>query len=366
MGIKKILCLVIVLMLCTTAIKSSFAPLKILQTDRARFEPAEGECLLFIGQDLGATGGLDKYNDGYADHFPVPAGVTIYTGFSSGSSSYGYYFSGNDGLKLTANWGAGDNCGQCYLDDDDYKHSMIAIGLSLVGNEKEVASGKRNHLIKELGQWIKETKRPVFLRVGYEFDGWEWNHYNRKQYLASWKQIHTLFREMKVDNVAFVWQSKGTGSGQDVLENWYPGDDLVDWCGYSYFNNPDTEMLTFARKHKKPVFIAEATPVLHNGVSFSNSRLSDPEIAKKAWAEWFVPFFAVLHENKDVIKAFSYINTNWSAQPMWATNPVFQQADSRIQQSEFISKNWRQETANPRYLKPGPDLWNHLGHSSGK
>jgi hypothetical protein len=175
-----------------------------------------------------------------------------------------------------------------------------------------------------------------------------------------------MFKEMKVDNVAFVWQSKGNGSDQDVLEKWYPGDDLVDWCGYSYFNNPDKEMLTFARKHKKPVFIAEATPVLHNGVEFSNSRLSNPKIAEKAWQEWFVPFINTLNENKDVIKAFSYINANWSAQPMWINNPVFQKVDSRIQESDFISRKWEQEMAKPRYLKPNAEFWTLLGYTKGQ
>lgn len=366
MGLKNITYLFVLLICCVAATKSHYSSGKSFQTEHAKFEPADGECIFFIGQDLGATGGLNNYKDGYCDHFEMPAGVTTYTGFSPGSESFGYYQKGNDGIKTIANWGAGDNCAQCYLDDEDYKYSVIAIGLSIVGNEKEIALGKRNNLVQELGDWIKESKRPVFLRIGYEFDGWDWNHYNRKYYLEAWRQIHRLFKEMKVDNVAFVWQSKGNGSGQDVLEKWYPGDDLVDWCGYSYFNNPDQEMLMFARKHKKPVFIAEATPVLHNGVEFSNARLTDSVIAKRVWQEWFIPFINTLNENKDVIKAFSYINANWAAQPMWATNPVFKKVDSRIQESDFISKNWKEEMAKPRYLKPGAEFWNRLGYKPGQ
>lgn len=334
------------------------------QRKLAKFEPTDSACIFFIGQDLAATGGLKKYNDGYVDRFPTPTGVTVYTDISPGASSFGFFLKGNDGLLTIDNWGSGDNCAQCYLNDEDYQYAVLAIGLSIVGNERAIVSGERNQLIQALASWIKDSNRPVFLRIGYEFDGWSWNHYNRQQYLLAWKKIHQIFFEMNVDNVAFVWQSKGNGSVQDVLEKWYPGDDIVDWCAYSYFNNPDEEMLQFARRHHKPVFIAEATPVLHNGVAFSNSRLTDSIVAKKAWQEWFMPFLKTIADNKDVIKAFSYINSNWTSQPMWVANPVFQQVDSRIQMSEYISNKWMEAMGNPRYLKPDAVLWSRLGFIS--
>ncbi len=331
---------------------------------KAKFEPGDGECLFFIGQDMRAIGGLDNYSDGYCDHFDVPVGITLYTGFAKGIESFGYVQKGNDGIKTIANWGAEDSCVQCYIDDPDFKHSMIAIGLSLVGNDKKVSKGHHDDLIKELGEWIKSIERPVFLRIGYEFDGWDWNFYNKLDYLTSWKRIHSIFNKMSVNNVAFVWQSKGTGSGQEILEDWYPGDDLVDWCGYSYFDNPDEEMITFARKHNKPVFIAEAAPILTDGTKFSNTFLTDPEQAKQAWNEWFIPFIKTLNDHKDVIKAFSYINVNWSVQPMWKDNGLFKHVDSRIQESEFIAKKWQEEISKPRYLKPSSELWNSLQNNN--
>ena len=220
----------------------------------------------------------------------------------------------------------------------------------MVDNEKKVAKGKLDHLIKELALWIKEADRPVFLRIGYEFDGWSWNHYNKKQYLKAWNRIHTIFKSMNAQNVAFVWQSKGTGSDQKVLEEWYPGDDIVDWCAYSYFGNPDTEMITFARRHKKPVFIAEATPVLEIDGLYFDSDLKKDRIAQTAWNNWFMPFFKTIEDNSDVVKAFSYINADWSSQPMWIINPTFQKVDSRLQVNPFIAEKWKTEISKPQYL----------------
>ena len=115
---------------------------------------------------------------------------------------------------------------------------------------------------------------------------------------------YSIFKNQQVDNVAFVWQSKGNGSDQEVLEKWYPGDDIVDWCGYSYFGQPDQEMLNFARRHQKPVFISEATPVRQTDNLYFNSDLKDTALQNQLWNEWFVPFFKTIEENSDVIKAF--------------------------------------------------------------
>ena len=230
----------------------------------------------------------------------------------------------------------------------------------MVNHEKKIGKGIHDRFIKQLGTWIKGTHRPVFLRIGYEFDGHAWNHYNRKHYLKAWLRIHTLFKEMEVENVAFVWQSKGTGSDQEALEAWYPGDAYVDWCAYSYFGNPDTEMLTFARKHQKPVFVAEASPTLEIDNLYFDTDLKKEAIAQRTWKQWFIPFINTLNEHKDVIKAFSYINANWSAQPMWKMNPTFQKVDSRIQESPYISEKWKAEMANPRYLKASDTLISYL------
>jgi hypothetical protein len=322
-----------------------------------KFEPKNGEVLFFIGQDLEAVGGFKEYNKGYVDHFDIPVGVTVYTNLSPGDESFGFYTKGLDGVKTKANWGAGDTSAQYYIDNPKFKNTMISIGLSLVNHEKNVAKGKHDNLIKEFGEWIKETKRPIFLRIGYEFDGWDWNHYKKKPFLKAWKRIHNIFTEMKVDNVAYVWQSKGTGSNQEILEDWYPGDEFVDWCGYSFFGNPDEEMISFAKKHKKPVFIAEATPVNESGGLYFNTDLKKENVAKRTWQNWITPFFKAINDNPDVVKAFSYINVDWPSQPMWIHNLTFQQVDSRIQKSDYISKKWLEEIIKEKYLKPSDSLF---------
>lgn len=329
----------------------------------AKFEPEDGKCLFFIGQDMPAIGGIEGYNDGYCDHFDIPAGITGYTNFSPGSECYGRIMTGNDGIFELANWGSGDSYLDFQLKQPGFENCAVAIGLAFVDHEKNVADGVHDNLIEDLGKWIKSLdKRPVFLRIGYEFDGHAWNHYDRENYLKTWHRIVDKMRAMGVNNVAYVWQSKGIGTTMEELMEWYPGDEYVDWCGYTYFAHPDDEMIKFARKRGKPVFIAELTPVFQEGLTdvYYDADIKKPEIAKKMWDEWYTTFFKTIEENEDVVKAFSYINTDWPSEAMWVDNPTFNQVDSRIQKSEYVGERWEKEVSKDRYLKPTPELFNIL------
>lgn len=70
----------------------------------AKFEPEDGKCLVFIGQDMEAIGGIEG-KEGYVNFFGTPAGITIYTNIRPGDVSYGYTYQGLDGLTSNANWG---------------------------------------------------------------------------------------------------------------------------------------------------------------------------------------------------------------------------------------------------------------------
>ena len=59
----------------------------------AKFEPEDGKCLVFIGQDMEAIGGIEG-KEGYVNFFGTPAGITIYTNIRPGDVSYGYTYQG--------------------------------------------------------------------------------------------------------------------------------------------------------------------------------------------------------------------------------------------------------------------------------
>ena len=155
-------------------------------------------------------------------------------------------------------------------------------------------------------------------------------------------------------------------SSLKALEDWYPGDDYVDWLGFSFFNKwKDQNMIAFAREKNKPVFIAEATPTIIDensnipGTSIE-TQLCNPEQAEEAWQKWFTPFFKTIDDNLDVVKAVHYINCHWDYHPMWYNNPTFKNVDARLHLSKTISKRWVKETSKDKYILSSPDLYNNL------
>lgn len=94
------------------------------------------------------------------------------------------------GLYDIDNWGSGDCCANLYPQSERFNNSMIAVGLAIVGNETEIASGKYDRKLDIISEWFKKlAPRPVFLRIGYEFDGTDWNHYVPETYIPAYKHI---------------------------------------------------------------------------------------------------------------------------------------------------------------------------------
>ena len=83
-------------------------------------------------------------------------------------------------------------------------------------------------------------------------------------------------------------------------------------------------------------------------------------MAERVWQEWFIPFLTTIENNRDVIKAIAYINADWPSQPMWITNPVFQQVDARLQVNPEIVRHWQAILDEGRFMVPDPRCWRTL------
>ncbi|MFM7023402.1 MAG: PKD domain-containing protein [Flavobacteriales bacterium] len=309
----------------------------------AKFEPAPGKALLIIGQDLDAVGGLANRTNGYIEKVVgsttgiFPGGVTTYTDLTY-----------NLGLYNETDYGAGPLRAQSYIEDPDFNNSVISIGLDLQsGQLAKVANGQLDANISNLIYWINsKNPRPVFLRIGYEFNATH-NGYDGTEFIKAWKRIVDMFRAANVSNVAFVWQADDSGMSEGNLATWYPGDNYVDWVGFSRFLGNGGGMISFARNHNKPCMIAEATPQGHKTPSEDGNTL---------WNSWYAPLFSLIHNNNDVIKALCYINQNWDAQPIWLN--TF--GDSRIQANATIKTKWLTEISTSFWMHASSTLFSDL------
>lgn len=322
-----------------------------------KFEPEDGKVLVFVGQTLTAVGGLDAYDDGYVNHFKMPAGITGYTGIP--------YL---PGLTRTNNWGADDNNLSFYLKDTDFDNSVLSVAISLGSNNEEVnkvANGSHDSNISYLANWCKDARRPIFLRVGIEPDN-PWNPIDAQAFVSAYRHVVDVLKAAKVNNVAYIFQSAGWNNvNENRLKSYYPGDDYVDWIGLSFFNYSylkyAQEVVDFARENNKPVAIVEAAAMLSdpNTEELQAVQLSSPQTAQILWDKWFDPFFELIEKNPDVVKSFSYINHDWRGETYWEGN-VFGSLDSRIQTSDYISERWITKLSGNRYIHASSTLFDYL------
>lgn len=319
----------------------------------AKFEPPHQKVLMFVGQDNEAVGGTRKWSNGYIDNIGVPAGITHYVYFTeSKTNKFGYTFDEGtiDGLSKETTWGAGPMCMACYLSSDRLENTIIHLSISMeFASEAEIAAGKHEHLISELVSFLRKHQDfPFLIRIGYEFDG-SWNDYEAEHFKTSWRKIVDALNDAKLSNFATVMASSRHHIARETWERYWPGDEYVDWIGYSYWHNEfGAEVaIELAREKGKPIFIAETTPR-----GFWLSKNSGPLI----WGDWFKVLFDHIEAHPDIIKAVSYINANWDAQDMWTG-----WGDTRIETNPELKKHWLEKMATPHYVHGTESTYELIG-----
>lgn len=300
----------------------------------AKYEPADGKILLIIGQDKSA-------HDQYIADIGAPGGLMFYTSVQN-----------LEGIRIPVP--AMSGTWDFPVSFAAYPDMAIQVGLwmsGLTGLEDDldrIDNGVYDANLDTLGNWLRNLARPVFLRVGYEFDNPSFD-YNAEKYVRAYKHVVDHLRAQGVTNVAYVWHSWAQNNSTAAM-SWYPGDSYVDWIGVSFFL---TEMgpymdyiAAIAVAHNKPLMIAEATPY---GIGTLSGQTS--------WDNWFKPFFDFIAANK--VKAISYINWDWD------TIPQFQGqgwGNGRIQNNITVKGNWISETSQAKYLHTSASLYNDLGY----
>jgi beta-mannanase len=323
-------------------IKTEVDPAFVYEYEKTKFVPPQGKTLLIMGQTLEA---MTEYMDSFSDQ-PTPGGWAAYWGIPS-----------IGGVMKTATNETGSSQNHQML-AERFPNSVLQSALWMVGKWdvlKKAGNGEYDSVIKEFSAWAKKTERPIYLRIGYEFDG-PHNEMEPQAYVKAFQRIVDLIRAEGADNIAFVWHSYASPTYKGYpLSDWYPGDNYVDWVGISLFghmyatelNAEGNAVFNFAREHKKPVMVAEASPI--NGIEMDNLDV---------WNSWFVNFLSLTY-NKNV-KAISFINEDWGR---ISIEGISEWRDARLQNNEQIYRAWFKETSKARYLKQSSELFNQLGYT---
>lgn len=211
--------------------------------------------------------------------------------------------------------------------------------------EDDVAAGKLDDRIEALCAGLKHLQCPVYLRIGFEFNG-PWFGYEADNYRAAWIRIVTALRKHQLDQVAAVWcycplpavGEKPWGKDRDYLP-YYPGDAYVDWWAIDLFSVEDFTLrntewfMADAAQHGFPVMIGESTPRWVGGVQGGTA----------TWEKWFVPYFNFIR-SQPTVKAFCYISWDWTKYPVWQD-----WGDARVWANTDLLQHYQRELSESWY-----------------
>lgn len=220
------------------------------------------------------------------------------------------------------------------------RYTAVQLGLCMTQDgkpeahyEQAVAAGKYDSNLNALLTHLKKLDVPFYIRIGYECNG-PWNGYQPETYKKAFQHVTQMIRASGL-NAATVW-CPHPNKLQKAM-NYYPGDEWVDWWAVDVFSpdhiNDCNPLIAEAHKHGKPMMIGESTP---QGVGVLGGKAS--------WDKWFGPYFDLIHANPG-IKAFCYINWNWSEHPQWKD-----WGDARLQACKETAELYKNEMARPLYL----------------
>lgn len=90
-----------------------------------------------------------------------------------------------------------------------------------------------SHLSAELSEFSDIV---IYLRFGAEFDAW-WNKCNATEFIQAYRYVSDIFRNSN-PNVAMVWSPTVAPAWNVNINDFYPGDQYVDWVGVSLYASP--------------------------------------------------------------------------------------------------------------------------------
>jgi hypothetical protein len=111
----------------------------------------------------------------------------------------------------------------------------------------QIASGRYDAYLSSYAEAVRAYKHPVILSFGHEMNGdwssWGYKHTSPVVFVAAWRHIVNLFRDLGARNVTWLWTVNIINDGQagNIArpDAWWPGSSYVNWVGIDgYYLKP--------------------------------------------------------------------------------------------------------------------------------
>ncbi|WP_176706728.1 glycoside hydrolase family 26 protein [Paenibacillus hemerocallicola] len=223
---------------------------------------------------------------------------------------------------------------------------------------------KDDEYVRSFARQAKEAGIPIFLRYASEMNGnWVPWYDEPQKYVEKFRLVSRIIKE-EAPNVAMVWSPNFWP--QDNIDAYYPGDEYVDWVGFSLYSTPyydgkedfsknqiDYFIPLYEKYKHKPIMIAEGA------ISHYNTKTNK---SHAKWAEGQISImYGFLPKMFPQVKAITYFNMSKSRSESLKSefiydikeNPLMYDQYRKLIQSDYFLTKVEQGTSakeNIRYV----------------
>jgi mannan endo-1,4-beta-mannosidase len=114
-------------------------------------------------------------------------------------------------------------------------------------NVAAIARGKYDGYLSAYAESVRAYRHPVIMSFGHEMNGdwytWGYKKTSPAVFVAAWRHIVTLFRDLGAKNVTWLWTvniiNDTRGGKIPQPDKWWPGSSYVNWVGIDgYYLKP--------------------------------------------------------------------------------------------------------------------------------
>ncbi len=212
---------------------------------------------------------------------------------------------------------------------------------------KQVVNGERDAYIREVADKFRDFPYPKLIGFGCEMNGfWEGYGYDSTVYKNAFRHIVEIFREENAQ-VAFVFQPCHAPEDnvhyhypdRDFIQNYYPGDNVVDWIGISSHGSTWVQFGTVKQAMDKGGYLNIFTttkPFIFSemGAAPRVDNTESPTLSDRI--TWLNSFFDYCQSNPRV-KGFMYYN--YDATTLQSEPPLAEVFKNGVANEAFVNGN---------------------------
>jgi hypothetical protein len=190
---------------------------------------------------------------------------------------------------------------------------------------RRIADGAFDDYITEYARAVKDVEGPIMLRLFHEMDGYWYPWSGRKNgntgsdYVAAWRHVQGVFRDVGATNVSWVWSVNSTSvpdNEANSIHHYWPGKRFVDWIGISGYNWGPTHGKSSSWTAFDGVYSDRYDDLVRYGKPIALTEIASPEVGGNK-AEWVRDAFAVATSDYPLIRAFIWYDRKGNGDQDW-------------------------------------------------